>query len=91
MLVMVKSLLVVLKVGLVQTVCFIWDAVKLSISLSLKLYLMFTQNFPYGQYKLSLIKHTACCRLCRLCQFCKMYAVTEKTYKLLLAQYGPYP
>ena len=39
----------------IHTVFFIRDTLKWPICLSLKFYLMFSQNFPYGQYKLSLI------------------------------------
>ena len=39
----------------IHTACFIRDTVKLPLCLSLKFVLMFSQNVPYGLYKLSLI------------------------------------
>ena len=44
-----------IKIDLIHAVCFIRDTMDLSIYLSLKFYIMFSQNFPHGEYKLSLI------------------------------------
>ena len=48
-----------------------------------KFYLMFSQNFPYGQNKLSFIKHTVCINMARL----KVYMHIVAYYSYFLPEH----